>query len=161
MARPNLFEPDSWDFDYGPEGFDLRGAQLVSHAGGRELGGSLYELGSGIAVSPMHVHHGNEELVLAISGRPSIRTPDGERELTPGEMVAFPRGADGAHQVLNRAEEHARVLVLSTMNFPDVAERTEFGKLVVVANQEDMAVVPRDAQEAPFAPEQWQLPDAP
>ena len=51
-----------------------------------------------------------------LAGRPSLRTPTGERELDEGEVVAFPVGEDGAHQVVNRGEEPARFLIVSEMN---------------------------------------------
>ena len=57
--------------------------------------------------------------MVVLSGRPRLRTPEGERELEPGAVVAFPRGPDGAHQVTNPGDEPARVLLVSTMNFPD------------------------------------------
>ena len=56
----------------------------------------------GGAISPYHAHHGNEELLLVVSGTPGLRTPDGVRTLEPGTVVAFPRGAAGAHRVFNR-----------------------------------------------------------
>ena len=40
----------------------------------------------------------------------------GRARLEPGEVVAFPRGERGAHQVLNRGDEPARFLVVSEMN---------------------------------------------
>ena len=38
-----------------------------------------------------------------VDGSPMLRTPEGERELRPGEVVAFPLGEAGAHQVINRS----------------------------------------------------------
>lgn len=37
-------------------------------------------------------------------------------------MVAFPRGERGAHRVTNGSSDVARVLIVSTMHFPEVAE---------------------------------------
>ena len=51
-----------------------------------------------------------------VAGRPSLRTPDSERELETGEVVAFPVGERGAHQVVNRTSEPAKVLLVSEMN---------------------------------------------
>ena len=41
--------------------------------------------------------------------------------------MAFPRGRRGAHRVKNPSPEPARVLVVSTMNFPDVVEHPDTG----------------------------------
>jgi uncharacterized cupin superfamily protein len=66
---------------------------------------------------------------VVLTGSPSLRTPDSERELETGEVVAFPVGERGAHQVVNRSSEPVRVLVVSEMNAPDVVVRPESGKL--------------------------------
>ena len=64
-----------------------------------------------------------------LAGTPSLRTPTGERDLEPGEVVAFPRGEQGAHQVINRTGERARILIVSEMNAPDVVVRPESNKI--------------------------------
>jgi uncharacterized cupin superfamily protein len=53
-----------------------------------------------------------------LSGRPFVRTPEGTQELEPLDMAFFPRGPDGAHQVGNRADEPARVLMWSNVAWP-------------------------------------------
>ena len=92
---PNVFSPE-WQ-DGTPPG--VRGQMVGAAAGATELGATVYELEPGVAVSPYHLHHGNEELLVVLRGRVSLRTPDGDRELEPGAVVAFPRGPDGAHRV--------------------------------------------------------------
>jgi uncharacterized cupin superfamily protein len=129
MADPNLYEPE-WELDDPSSHLRGRAARLGHAAGATELAVNLYELGPGGAVSPYHVHYGNEELVIVLSGRPLLRTPDGARELAPGAVVAFPRGADGAHRIANPGSEPARVLLVSTQNFPEVAEHVTTGTLL-------------------------------
>jgi uncharacterized cupin superfamily protein len=119
VADPNVFAPQ-WDSET-PE-LGRRSVALGSKVGCAELGVSMFELQPRGAVSPLHLHHGNEELLLVLSGRPELRTPEGTRELEPGALVAFPRGPDGAHQIANRGDQPSRVLVFSTMNFPEVTE---------------------------------------
>ena len=61
-----------------------------------------------------HYERGNDErLVVVVSGRPSLRTPEGERELAAGDCVLCPSGPDGAHQVTNRSDGPARILLVS------------------------------------------------
>lgn len=62
---------------------------------------------------PYHTHHANEEWLLVVEGEPALRTPEGEHELREGDVVAFPRGGEGLHQVSNRSEAPIRVLMLS------------------------------------------------
>ena len=43
-------------------------------------------------------------MLIVLEGAPSLRTPDGERVLERGEVVSFPRGEGGAHQIVNRSD---------------------------------------------------------
>lgn len=124
----NLFEPDFGESSERP-GFSWRRAALGQQAGGERLGASLFALPPGQAAFPMHYHLGNEEMLVVIAGTPSLRTAEGERRLEQGEVVSFPRGEAGAHQVVNRGEEEVRVLLISEMNAPEVVVRPESGKL--------------------------------
>ena len=116
----NVFEP-RFDDEPRREGFSYRRARLGRQAGAERLGASLYELPTGQATFPYHWHSANEELLIVLRGRPSLRGPDGWRELDEGEVVSFPTGERGAHQVLNRSAETVRFLVLSEMNAPEMS----------------------------------------
>ena len=124
----NLFEPE-FEESIDRPGFRWQRALLGRQAGAERLGASLFELAPGCAAFPMHYHLGNEEMLVVIAGRPSLRTPDGERELETGEVVSFPRGEAGAHQIVNRGEEEVRILLISEMNAPEVVVRPESGQL--------------------------------
>ena len=125
----NLFDPE-FDVDQERPGFTYRRAKLGRQAGAEKLGASLFEIPPGEATFPYHVHTANEELLIVIDGRPSLRTPSGWRELEPGEVIAFPAGDEGAHQIQNRSGEPARVLVVSTMVAPEVTLYPDSGKLM-------------------------------
>jgi uncharacterized cupin superfamily protein len=56
----------------------------------------------------------------ALRGEPTLRTPEGEHVLKECDVVAFPRGKDGAHQIVNRSDSPIRVLMLSSMTGPDI-----------------------------------------
>jgi uncharacterized cupin superfamily protein len=128
VAVPNLFDPE-FDSESKRAGFAARRAKLGEQAGAEHLGASLYELAPGSAPFPLHYHLANEELLIAIGGELALRTTSGERGLEPGEVVACPIGEAGAHQVVNRGQEPARVLIISEMNAPDIVVRPESGKL--------------------------------
>ena len=97
--------------------------------GAELLGGSLYELEPGDRLWPYHTHHANEEWLIVVRGRPTLRTAEGERELEEGDVVCFPRGKGGLHQVRNTSESSIRVLMLSSMNAPDIVEYPDSGKV--------------------------------
>jgi uncharacterized cupin superfamily protein len=126
---PNIFEPEfEPDAEVGA-GFFHRRARLGRAAGSERLGASLFELPPGTAPFPYHAHYGNEELLFVLRGRPSLRTPEGWRELEEGEVVSFPRGERGAHQVANFGDAPARVLIVSEMNGPDVVQYPDSSKV--------------------------------
>ena len=86
-------------------GFRCSRARVSRQAGSERLGLSLWELPPSEAAYPYHYHLAEEELLVVLEGRPSMRTPDGWRDLLEGEVVPFLRGEQGAHQLLNRTEE--------------------------------------------------------
>jgi uncharacterized cupin superfamily protein len=125
----NLFEPE-WEEEQTRPGFSYRRAKLGAQADAERLGASLYELPPGEASFPYHAHFANEEMLVVVSGRPSLRTEGGWRELATGEVVAFPRGRDGAHQLVNRSSEPVRFLIVSEMNAPEVSLFPDSGKIL-------------------------------
>ena len=120
--RPNVFAET-----FSVERYGLRAEQIVRNAGGELLGGTLYDLAPGHEGVPLHIHHGIEELVIVLSGRPTLRTLQGESELAPGDVVSFPRGRRGAHTLANQSEERVRYLMVSTKVMPEVVEYPEEG----------------------------------
>lgn len=99
---------------------------------GPGLGASVYELEPGDSVV-YHFHHGMEELLVVLRGRPTLRTREGERQLDEGEAVYFPVGPDGAHGTRNDTEEPVRYLVASTRPSPEVAEYPDLKKITAQA----------------------------
>ena len=67
--------------------------------------------------------------MIVLRGEPTLRTPEGERVLDEGDVVAFPRGKDGAHQIINRTDSPVRVLMLSSMVGPDIVDYVDSGKV--------------------------------
>ncbi len=121
MRRVNIAAPQlTYDRD-DPEGFRSGMLRLGKLVGAAKLGASVYELPPG-GRSTYHFHHGSEELLIALLGRLTLRTPDGERELEEGDVVHFPNGPDGAHEQLNRTDEPIRYLVVSNRVSPEVVE---------------------------------------
>ena len=72
-----------------------------------------------------------------LSGSPSLRTPAGWRELVAGEVVAFARGEEGAHQLANRSSETVRFLALSTNDEPDIVLYPDAGKVGISERRPD------------------------
>jgi uncharacterized cupin superfamily protein len=117
---PNLNSPE-FDEDRGDvAGFRALRARMGRQAGAVRTGLSLWEVPPGEAAYPYHVHLTEEELVVVVRGQPHLRTPDGWRQLEEGEVIAFPRGEEGAHQIVNRTDKTVRFLAFSTSGEPDI-----------------------------------------
>jgi uncharacterized cupin superfamily protein len=125
---PNIDDP-VFDEPREHPGFRCRRARIGRQAGCERLGLSLWDLPPGEAAYPYHLHLAEEELVLVLRGRPSLRTPDGWRDLEEGEVLAFLRGERGGHQLVNRTEETVRFLAFSESGAPDIVIYPDAGKL--------------------------------
>jgi uncharacterized cupin superfamily protein len=128
MSGPNVHRPDL-DEQGETDGFRWRGESVGAKAGSERLGASLYDLPPGEATFPYHYHFANEELLIVLHGRPHLRTPDGWRQLEEGEVVAFPTGERGAHQLQNRTDEDVRFVMVSEMRNPEIAVYPDSGKV--------------------------------
>jgi uncharacterized cupin superfamily protein len=120
---------DEWDRAEEREGWRSKDVWVGQRIGAELLGGSMYELEPGDRLWPYHTHHANEEWVIVVRGEPTLRTPDGEQVLREGDVVCFPRGKDGAHQIRNETGSPIRVLMLSSMLKPDIVEYLDSGKI--------------------------------
>jgi uncharacterized cupin superfamily protein len=118
MRRVSLSDPS---FTYDPEdpdGYHAGLARFGPVVGARQTGASLYDLPPGQALCPYHYEYGEEEWLLVLAGRATVRTPEGTEILEPLELAFFPMGPTGAHQVRNDGDEPARVLMWSTVVYP-------------------------------------------
>ena len=119
---------EEWDRSQDRPGWRSKQAWVGSRIGGDLIGASMAELEPGDRLWPYHTHYANEEWLLVVRGTPTLRTPEGEHELREGDVVAFPRGDEGLHQVVNRTDAPVRVLMLSTMIRPDLVRYEDSGK---------------------------------
>jgi uncharacterized cupin superfamily protein len=136
MTPANLNDPD-FDEIRDHEGFRARRARIGRQVGSERLGVSLWEIPPGQAAYPYHLHLTEEELVVVLAGRPSVRTPEGWRELAEGDVIGFPRGEAGAHQVANRTDAPVRLLAISTNGEPDVVLYPDSGKIGMAERRPD------------------------
>jgi uncharacterized cupin superfamily protein len=142
----NVFEVDVEYRDDRPEGYRRGAAGLRRLVGGELLGATVYELPPGQSVCPYHYEYANEEWLLVLDGRPTLRAPDGERELGPTDVVCFPEGPEGAHKVTNERDETARIVMLSTQRRPAVGVYPDSDKIAVWGvNPGDNLIAPRSA----------------
>lgn len=128
MSDDNIWS-DTWD-----EGEDWFGG------GGRakrlprtdRLGATVYELNPG-NFEVYHYHHASDELLIVLDGQPTLRTPEGERQLARGDVVVFPAGPEGAHALKNESDRPARYVMASTRQLPEVVEYPDLKKITAQA----------------------------
>lgn len=146
MPRVSTSEPEfTYDPD-DPEGFRAGMFRVGPQLGAKHTGATVYELPPGQAVCPYHYEFGEEEWVLVLSGRPTLREPGGGTQLEPGELAFFAPGPDGAHQLRNDSDETARILMWSQVVWPAATVYPDSDKVGVYPGElGESLVFPRSA----------------
>lgn len=137
-GAPNIWS-DDWELESKEEWAAGRSTRLPR---GAKIGATLYEIGPGETSGYYHFHHGAEELLVVLRGRPTLRDPSGERQLADGDVVHFPVGPDGAHQLINRSDESVRYLVAGNRSSPEAVEYPDSRQLSVMAFTESQLGAP-------------------
>jgi uncharacterized cupin superfamily protein len=143
MPRVNIADP-SFRYDPDdPEGFRAGMYRFGPELGAKQTGTSVYELPPGQSVCPYHYEYGEEEWALVLQGRPTLRGPDGTEQLEPFDVVFFPMGPEGAHQIRNDTDAPVRVLMWSTVVTPTATAYPDSDKVGIWTGvkEEDVMVV--------------------
>jgi len=131
VRRVDVSDP-TFSFDPAdPEGFRSGMFRLGKQLGAEQTGMSVYELPPGQALCPYHYEYAEEEWVLVLDGRPSVRTPEGVVQLDPFEVMFFPRGPEGAHQIRNDTDARVRVVMWSNVVYPAATAYPDSDKIGV------------------------------
>jgi uncharacterized cupin superfamily protein len=93
-------------------------AKLGPLLGADRLDATVVDVDPGGGSAPYHYVYGREEWLLVLAGAPTLRHPQGEGRLEPGDLVCLQEGPAGAHRLLNRSESVVRALFLSTTGLP-------------------------------------------
>jgi uncharacterized cupin superfamily protein len=153
VARLNFLNDEPWDEIDDAEG--VRRRWFGHPFGADKLGASLIDFSPGSPDTPLHMHYGVEEMFFVLSGTPTLRTPSGEEQLSPGDVVYCPEGPDGLHTFSNAGDEPARILGVSSKRFPDVVAYPERG-VAWVATRHPERPVPEGGDEGVIA--RFELP---
>jgi uncharacterized cupin superfamily protein len=138
MRRLNFLDDEPWD----EENDGINRTRWFGHAfEADKLGASLIEYLPHADGGPLHMHYGVEEMFFVLSGTLTVRTPEGEEELSPGDVVYFPEGRAGLHTFSNPTDEPVRMLGISTKRFPDVVAYPERGVAWVATRHPERPVL--------------------
>jgi len=110
----------------------------------------IYDLPPGRASSPYHYEY-EEEWLLVVDGTLVLRAPDGEHTLGRGDVVCFPAGPAGAHQVINRSQSPARTLMFSSSRTPAVSVYPDSDKIGVWPGDNENDLVFKRETAVPWA----------
>ena len=131
MRRAKLGDLDlEWDGE-DPEGFRSGAAHIGRLLGAERTGASLYELPPGQSICPYHYEYGEEEWLIVLEGEATVRTPDETTAIGPMEIVFFPTGPSGAHEVRNTTDSTVRVLMFSNVVYPTATAYPDSDKVGV------------------------------
>ena len=125
MTDVNVFEAELQTDEGDPAGYNASYVRLGPLIGASKLGMTVY----GQSICPYHYEYGNEEWLLVLEGTPTLRHPDGEDELEPGDFVAFPEGPAGTHKLTNRGEGRVLLGIMSTKVDPSLAIYPDSNKI--------------------------------
>ena len=78
-----------------------------------EMGASHVVLDPGAWSSQRHWHDKDDELLIMISGNAVLVEDEGETELRPGDVAAWPKGEANGHHLINRSDEPCSFVAIS------------------------------------------------
>jgi uncharacterized cupin superfamily protein len=99
--------------------------------GARKLGYQMVTLGPGKRFCPLHVEEHEEELFIVWEGEAVVRTLRGEIPCRRGDVICFPIGDIGGHQLINRSDKPCRVFMLGMEGLGSVAYYPESDKVLI------------------------------
>ncbi len=123
----NVWDDPLDEMDGGVSGRRLRRTE------GSRLAAAVWQLAPRSDGVVYHFHHGTEELLIVLRGRPLLRAAEGERQLDEGEVVHFPPGPDGAHKLSNPTDEPVRYAMAAVHTSPDIVEYPDEGTYAAFA----------------------------
>jgi uncharacterized cupin superfamily protein len=105
--------------------------------GGERLAATFVTLAPGEAAGTYHYVVGREQWLLVLAGAATVRRPHGDERLEPGDVVCFPEGPAGAHELRNEGDAVVRALRLSTAGLPANVCYPDSGEWVLLNGPDD------------------------
>jgi uncharacterized cupin superfamily protein len=110
----NLLDGEVSEEERVRDGHRFRRTMIGRLFGAKLTGLSVYELPPRQRAWAYHYELNREEWLLVVDGAVVVRTPSGDRVLAAGDVVCFPPGEEGAHQVRNESDAPARFAMPSS-----------------------------------------------
>jgi uncharacterized cupin superfamily protein len=142
VNRMNIDEAEA-EHSIDPGQYETTLYELGDLIGARKLGYWMVELAPGKRFCPLHAHQLEEEMFLVWEGSPTIRTPRGSFVCRPGDVIAFPVGDRGAHQLLNASDKPCKVFLLGMDEPEDVCHYPDSDKVSMAGRRLRVRASPR------------------
>jgi len=131
QPRPPQFAPQG----AAAQRFDVRVGQIARQIGAKKLGYNLTAVPPGKRAYPFHNHRLNEEMFYVLEGRGEGRIGAESFPIRAGDIIACPPGGpELAHQIVNTGAGELKYLAVSTMQYPEVCEYPDSGKIGVLSD---------------------------
>ena len=131
LVAPFAVESVPWEqWSHGTR-FGSRFRALTDRGGGCHVGVVIEELPPGKQSCPGHYHMLEEEHLLVLAGRATLRLGEQTHEIEAGDYVCFPAGQKVGHCLINQGTEPCRFLIIGERNPNDVIVYPDSGKVKV------------------------------
>jgi uncharacterized cupin superfamily protein len=99
--------------------------RIAPAAGLVDFGVSHVTLEPGGISSQRHWHEGEDELVVMLAGEAVLIEDEGETEIRPGDIAAFPKGVPNGHHLVNRSDRPCVFVAIGRVavtdcHYPDI-----------------------------------------
>jgi uncharacterized cupin superfamily protein len=131
ITKPFAVEAVPWEEWSEGARFGGRVRHLTRFGGGSRVGVLIEELPPGKQSAPAHYHLLEEEHMLVLEGRATLRLGDKTYEVSAGDFVCFPAGQKAGHCLINNGDAPCRFLMIGERNPNDVCVYTDSGKVLV------------------------------
>ena len=128
---PFSVEDVPWEEYSHGERFGTRFRQLGEFGGCSHVGVCMEEIPPGRQAYVAHYHMLEEEQLLVLEGRPTLRLGERRLPMGPGTFVVFPAGQKAGHALVNETEEPVRYLIIGERNPNEVTVHTDTGRVGV------------------------------
>jgi len=103
---------------------------FVPRSSGTKTLVNIYEIPPLKSAYPYHYHLKDEETFFILSGEGKLRTPEGERAVSAGDLLFFPPNPAGAHKLTNTSATEKLVYIdFDIVHDLDVAVYPDSGKI--------------------------------
>lgn len=115
--------------------------RIVVPKAGNPVQVAFMEIPPGRSAYPYHWHEVATEVYVVLSGRGVLRTPEGDREITAGQVVVMPGGPGGAHRLHNPSStEPLRYVDIDTVSRIDVVHYPDSAKTATARDDGEFAI---------------------